>query len=142
MQKQSYKFAQRGCPRANLNRLTAIFSLGSKRFASFFTLFLLWVFLVATFKAVALNLDTSLRSVWQKIQAKIQAFCQKSQKKIQQKFKEFLEFSLKSHKVPQIFQNFSNSTNFYKKFVFVMNFSLQSIHKNLRKIHRIYKKNS
>ena len=46
-QKQSYKFAQRGCPRANLDLLTQIFSLGSKRFASFFTLFLLSAFAFA-----------------------------------------------------------------------------------------------
>ena len=43
-------------------------------------------------------------------------------------------------KESNFFQNFSNSINFYKKIVFVMNFSLQSIHKNLRKIHKIYKK--
>ena len=40
LQKQSYKFAQRGCPRKKLNPLSRIFSFGSKRFASFYTLFL------------------------------------------------------------------------------------------------------
>ncbi len=57
-QKQSYKFTQRGCPRKKLNPLSRIFSFGSKRFASFFTLFLLSAFLVATFKAAALNTHT------------------------------------------------------------------------------------
>ncbi len=57
LQKQSYKFAGRGCPRANLDLLSQIFSFGSKRFASFSTLFLLSAFLVATFKAAALNLN-------------------------------------------------------------------------------------
>ena len=58
-QKQSFKFTQRGCPRKKLDLLTQIFSFGSKRFASFYTLFLLSAFLVGTFKAIALNLDTS-----------------------------------------------------------------------------------
>ena len=54
-QKQSYKFAQRGCPRKKLNPLSRIFSFGSKRFASFSTLFLQSAFLVGTFKVACLN---------------------------------------------------------------------------------------
>ena len=67
-QKQSSKFAQRGCPRKKLDLLTQIFSFGSKRFASFYTLFLLSLLSLPKNALRALWIFRC-RSIW-RIQAK------------------------------------------------------------------------